>query len=318
MTQSTQQLSVLGAGVLGGQIGWHSAFKGKNVTIYDISEESLERCRKTHANYAQQYIKDLGASNSDIEKTRRRIIYTTDLQDAGDSADIVIEAVPEIPKIKIDLYEKLAKYLPDHTIVATNSSTLLPSEFAQHTGRPDRFCALHFANLIWISNLAEIMVHPDTSEETVRIITEFAIEIGMVPIPVLKEKNGYVLNTWLVALLNSSQSLITNGVSRPEEIDRTFMIVNRGTKFGPCGMMDIIGMKTCYDILHHWGEHDNDEQMKKNADYIKTHFLDKGKQGMLGGEGYYTYPKPEFLAKNFLEVPDKSMVNEIVRNVLNK
>ena len=77
-------------------------------------------------------------------------------------------------------------------------------------------------------NLAEIMAHATTSEETLTQIAEFAIEIGMVPIPVEKEQNGYVLNTWLVALLNAAQTLVTNGVSSPEMVDRTYLIGNRG------------------------------------------------------------------------------------------
>ena len=151
---------------------------------------------------------------------RARLTYTTDLGEAVGQADFVIEAIPEIPKVKTEFYETMAGLLAEHTLLATNSSTLLARDFAVATGRPEKFCALHFANLIWIMNVAEIMAHPGTSEATLTSVTEFTIEIGMLPIPVHKEQNGYVLNTWLVPLLNAAQTLVTNGVTSTAPIWR--------------------------------------------------------------------------------------------------
>jgi 3-hydroxyacyl-CoA dehydrogenase len=156
--------------------------------------------------------------------------------------------------------------LPD-SLMATNSSTLRPSDFAAATGRPEKFCALHFANLIWANNYAEIMAHPKTSRETLTEVTEFAIEIGMVPIPVLKEHNGYVANSWVVPLLNGAQTLVTSGIAIPEDVDRTFMVI--GAPVGPLGLIDMIGMNTAYNVLSHWGRENGDAQMSANADYLK-------------------------------------------------
>ena len=305
-------ITVLGCGVLGGQIAWHSAFKGKTVVVYDISEEALNNCRGAHQQYAAIYLADVGATENDISQTHTRLRYTTDLASAVSEADLVIEAVPEVPEIKNSVYSQMAPLLPEHTLIATNSSTLLPRDFADVTGRPDKYCALHYANLIWAVNLAEIMAHPTTAESTLEAVTEFAIETGMVPIPVQKEQNGYVLNSWLVPLLNAAQTLITNGVSNPEEIDRTFMIANRGCDRGPCAMMDVVGMKTVHDINAHWGEVNSDDQMLANAAYIKTNFLDKGLLGLQTGQGYYQYPNPSYMAEDFLAVPDISKVPDIV------
>jgi 3-hydroxybutyryl-CoA dehydrogenase len=310
--QSITRVTVLGAGVLGGQIAWHSAYKGKIVTVYDISENSLDACREAHDNYAGAYRQDLGSSDADLEATRERLRFTTDLAEAADT-DLIIEAVPEIPEVKTQVYQSLANLMPAHTLVATNSSTLLPATFAEATGRPAQYCGLHFANLIWKFNLVEIMAHPGTSESTLAALAQFGIEIGMVPIPVQKEQNGYVLNTWFVALCQAAQTLITNGVSTPEYIDRTFMIANRGCSMGPCALIDAVGMKTAYDISNYWGEVSDDEQMRANARYIKKNFLDKGIMGLPTGQGYYTYPNPSFAAPDFLDVPDLSIVPEIVR-----
>jgi len=192
------RLTVLGAGVLGSQIGWHSAFKGKTVVIYDPVPEALRKAKVAHDTYAQIYKAQLGASDADIAATRARLTLSGDLKAAVAQADFVIEAVPEVPDIKTQVYREMAGLLPPHTLIATNSSTLLARDFADATGRPAKFCALHFANLIWTMNLAEVMAHAGTARETLTVVTHFAIEIGMVPIPVQKEQNGYVLNSWFV------------------------------------------------------------------------------------------------------------------------
>jgi 3-hydroxybutyryl-CoA dehydrogenase len=311
-TQQLNRLTVLGGGVLGGQIAWHSAFKGKQVMVYDLYEKGLEQCRADQQRYADIYLADLGASAADMEATRSRLSFTTDMATAAAQADLVIEAVPEAPEIKIATYGELAKYLPAHTLIATNSSTLLPSQFAAATGRPDKYCALHFANLIWQMNVAEVMAHAQTSEETLTAVTRFAIEIGMVPIPVRKEQNGYVINTWFVALLQASLSLVVNGVSTPQDVDRTFMITN-GCAVGPCGMIDVVGMTTAYNISSYWGDLNKDEQMLKNAAFIKEHFLDTGKLGLQTGEGLYKYPDPEYAKPGFLDVPDLSRAEDIAK-----
>ena len=310
------RLTVLGAGVLGGQIGWHSAFKGKSVVIYDPFPEALRKAAVAHDTYAQIYAAELGASPDDIAATRARLTLSSDLKAAVARADFVIEAVPEIPETKTQVYREMAGLLPPHTLVATNSSTLLARDFAEAIGRPAKYCALHFANLIWRLNLAEIMAHPGTARETLTAVAHFAIEIGMVPIPVQKEQNGYVLNSWFVPLLAAGATLVVNGVATPEEVDRTFMIANRGCAMGPCGMVDVVGMKTAYDICSYWGAVNNDAQMLRNAAYVKERFLDHGLQGMLGGEGFYKYPNPAYAAPDFLEVPDASVVPALVDRIM--
>jgi 3-hydroxyacyl-CoA dehydrogenase len=307
---SLDNLTVLGAGVLGGQIAWHSAFKGKTVVVYDIAPDAIDRSRRTHDQYAAIYLAEVGATEAEIAATRRRLSFTTDLAAAVAEADLVIEAVPEVRDIKAAVYQEMAVLLPPHTLVATNSSTLLPSDFAEDTGRPERFCALHFGNGIWAMNFAEVMAHAGTSRDTLTRVAEFAVEIGMVPIPLLKEQNGYIVNSWFVPLLNAAQTLVTNGIARPEDVDRTFMI--GGRTIGPLGLMDMVGMKTAYDVLALWGRELDDAQMSANAKYIKQRFLDKGLLGVPTNEGYYTYPDPAYQRPGFLDVPDISVVPDLV------
>lgn len=116
----------------------------------------------------------------------------------------MIEAVPENPKIKIDFYEKLAAVSPVKTIFATNFSTMLPSQFAEVTKRPEKFIALHFANEIWKHNTAEIMGHPGTETEVFDAVVAFTKTIGMVTLPLHKEQPGYIVNSLLVPLLTAA------------------------------------------------------------------------------------------------------------------
>jgi len=306
-------VSIIGGGVLGGQIAWQSAFKGKTVIVYDLYEAGLEQCRQDQQGYADIYQGSLGATEDMITATRGRLSFTTDLAVAAASADLIIECVPEVPDVKTSVYGELSKYLPEHALVVTNSSTLLPSEFADATGRPEKFCALHFANHIWDQNIAEVMAHSRTAEATLVAVTKFAIEIGMVPIPLGKEQNGYVVNSLLVPLLSATLGLLASGVSTPETIDRTYMIMNRGCRMGPCGIIDTIGMTTTYNVASYWGNEKQDEQLLQGALFVKENFLDKGKRGEQTGEGFYTYPNPNYEAPGFLDVPDISQAEELAR-----
>lgn len=310
-----QTVTVLGGGVLGSQIAWHSAFKGKHVVVYDIAEEALARCEEFHRNHRDIYREAFGSSDSELTETARRLTYTTDLATAVSDRDLVIEAVPEVHEIKSVVYEQMSSLLDTRTVVVTNSSTFLAREFAELTGRPEKYCALHFANTIWIKNLVEIMGHPGVSPQTLTEVTEFAIEIGMIPIPVYKEQNGYVINTWFVALLNAAQTLVTNGVCTPEDVDRTFMLTQDGAKRGPMGAFDTVGMRTAYNVLMHWGSVENDPQKIANAEYIKTNFIDKGKLGIESGEGYYTYPNPAYASADFFRMPEISEAAEIALRI---
>jgi 3-hydroxyacyl-CoA dehydrogenase len=313
MTDSgIEKVAVLGTGVLGGQIAWHSAFKGKQVVAYNRREESLSKIRAAHDKLAQVYIKDVGASTEDIASTKSRLSYVSDLEVAVSDADLLIESLPEIPSIKTQYYENISGLMPQKTLVVTNSSTFLPRDFAAATGRPGKFCSLHFANMIWALNLVEIMAHPGTSEDTLDAMTRFAIEIGQVPIPIQKEQNGYVLNVWLQAMINAAVTLVENGVSTAEDVDRTYMIANRGCTMGPLGIVDMIGMRTQYELFDHWGKAKNDLQMVKNAEYLKTRFIDRGLYGLENGEGFYTYPDPGYADPDFISVPGLEKVPGIV------
>jgi 3-hydroxybutyryl-CoA dehydrogenase len=274
-------VTVLGTGVLGSQIAFQTAFHGFDVTAYDISEEAIAGARDRFAKLAQTYRIEVPGGDIEAEKTEAGIVLTTDLAAAVQDADLVIEAVPEVLTIKEQTYRQLGELAPEKTIFATNSSTLLPSDMKDYTGRPDKFLALHFANLVWRYNTAEVMGTPDTDPQVFRAVVEFATSIGMEPIELHKEKAGYVLNSLLVPL-NAAMALGAGGFAEPEAVDKTWRI-GTGAPTGPFQMLDVIGLITPYNILV------NSEDGQELAAWLKTNYIDKGKLGIATGEGFYKY-----------------------------
>jgi len=295
-----KNVMIAGGGTLGSQIAWQTAFHGFEVIVYDAFEKGLETSKALHKNYADLFINTRGASQEDIYNTLTRLNYTTNLEQAVKDADLVSESIPEVVKIKKSFYNELGKVAPEKTIFTTNSSTTLPSQYAKETGRPEKFLALHFANGIWDANVGEVMGHPGTDPKIYDRVAKFAEEIGMVPIHIKKEQNGYVLNSLLVPLLNASANLLINDVSDVKSIDKTWMISTK-SPFGPFGIMDMIGMQTMYNLDILWGEKLKDQKILDRAAYIKKNYIDKGKMGMNSGEGFYKYPNPAYTDPDFLK-----------------
>lgn len=295
-----KHVTVAGSGVLGYQIAFQSAFHGFNVTVYDINDEVIEKAKAKFTAMSEAFTRDLGATKEQLDATFSRLSYSSDLKDAVKNADLLIEAVPENPQIKIDFYQKLAKVAPAKTVFATNSSTMLPSQFADATGRPEQFVALHFANEIWKHNTGEVMRHPGTTQEVFDSVLAFAKEIGMVALPINKEQPGYIVNSLLVPLLNSALTLWVNEVSDIETIDKTWMVAT-GAPVGPFGILDVVGITTAYNINKMEADKTQSPVKIKITELLKTEFLDKGKLGTSTGEGFYTYPNPNYSKTDFLK-----------------
>ena len=186
--------------------------------------------------------------------------------------------------------EITAKTIDEHTILVTNSSTLLPSMFEKYTGCPERYLAMHFANTIWKNNTAEIMGHPGTSEDAYNKIVEFAGEIGMVPLCLHKEQPGYILNSMLVPFLNAAQALWANEVADPQTIDKTWEI-GTGAPAGPFKILDIVGLETAYNINLMNPKTKEEGSINYKIDKLLKEKIDKGETGVNAGKGFYDYKK---------------------------
>src|ERR1041384_3442682 len=278
------KVTVLGIGVLGSQIAYQTAYCDFDVVAYDIGEEALRLAEERVLNLTATYKEQVkGASIDKTDAALKRITYQMDLGLAVAQADLVIEAVPEKIELKQDIYSRIGKLAPAKAIFATNTSTLLPSDLMEYTGRPDRFLALHFANQIWIRNTAEVMGTGKTDPKVYRMVVEFASAIGMVPIELKKEHPRYLLNSLLSPWLENALELVVDGVAEPETVDKTWRIAT-GAPTGPFQILDIVGLRTVYNI----GAAGNDRQQRQ-ARFLKKKYIDKGKLGLESGHGFYSY-----------------------------
>lgn len=295
-----KNVTVAGSGVLGSQIAYQTAYKGFKVVVYDINEDAINKAKDRIKNLRHMYKHDIAATDADFEAGLSRISYTWDLAEAVKNADLVIEAIPERPDIKKDFYTKIAKLAPKDAIFTSNSSTLVPSMFMEDTGRPAEFLNMHFANQVWLNNTAEIMGSPKTDPDIYKEIVEFARNIGMIPIQLKKEQPGYILNSLLIPLLSAGEGLWVKGVADPQMIDKTWMAAT-GAPMGPFAILDVVGIRTAYNITLAQAKNDKDPNAQVLADKLKE-LLDEGKLGMEAGEGFYHYPNPAYKDPNFLKI----------------
>ena len=312
---------VVGGGVLGTQIALMSAYTGHDTTIWLRSEGSVGRTQPKIQHYEDAMLADLEAAKKLIgnpmggflyprgliakwegmtpeeidrlaaqarERFRSLLHISLNMAEALKGADVVIESMSENPQAKVEIYEKMRELLDENTLLLTNTSTLLPSMFAEHTGRPDRYLALHFANSIWKNNTAEVMGHAGTSPESSRKAVKFAQELQMVPLQLHKEQPGYILNSLLVPFLNAAEMLWEEGVSDPETIDKTWQL-GTGAPVGPFKILDIVGLETAYNIVSLNPESKKEgSTMQRIASLLKEK-IDKGEKGINAGKGFYTY-----------------------------
>src|SRR5574344_743044 len=311
-----ENITIAGGGVLGSQIAFQSAYKGYNVTIWLRSEDSIKRAKPKLDNLKKTYIDvinkmdteegktfdnwcrgiaDINNFNkkdclSNVIKASENIKLETDVNKAFENADLVIEAMSENLNDKKEFYKKIANVLPEKTIVVTNSSTLLPSKLAKYTGRENKFLALHFANSIWKNNTAEVMAQPKTDEKYFNEVIEFAKKIGMIALPLKKEKSGYLLNSMLVPFLFSALDLLVNEISDVKSIDSAWKL-GTGAPEVPFEILDVVGLNTAYEIVQMYVKIPSflaPYNFKGMAKLLKQ-YIDEGKLGKNSGEGFYKY-----------------------------
>jgi len=313
-----KNIVVAGGGILGSQIAFQAAYCGFDVTIWLRSEGSITRTQpkldhlkevyintinqmaapegQTPANWARGIADyetfDKEVCLAKVEKAYTGLKLELDLSKAVKDADLVIESMAENVEEKITFYKNLAPLLPEKTVIVTNSSTLLPSMFAEYTGRPEKYLSLHFANSIWKNNTAEVMSQSKTDNRYFDQIIAFSEEIRMIPLPVRKEKSGYLLNSMLIPLVFSAMDLYVNDISDPESIDKAWTL-GTGAPKGPFQILDTVGLTTTYNIVMPYVNIPSSAAPYnfKGMEKMLKEYIDAGKLGVSSGEGFYKYDK---------------------------
>lgn len=232
-----------------------------------------------------------------LKRALKRITLSSDPAAAKD-VDLIIESIPEDPALKGRVFAEFDQHCPPHTIFATNTSTLLPSMFAEATGRPDRVAALHFHPPIWDSQIVDVMPHAGTDPAVIEALVAFTWSIDQIPVTLTEEISSYIFNNMLNALLGSAMKLAVNGIASIEAVDRSWMSIMK-TPAGPFGIMDGIGLQTIYHITKYWADQTRDPQALKNLTYLQK-YVDNNWLGVKTGRGFYEYPDPVYTQPGFI------------------
>ena len=218
-----KNITIIGTGNLGSRIGLQAAMSGFHVVFYDISESAIEKAKAGVDKIIAQLIKS-GLFVSDTKnEVLGKIKFTTEIDTALADCDFISESVTEELAVKERVWRQLGERAPAKTIFTTNTSYLLPSQLADISGRPEKFCAFHFHDVFY-ARVVDIMPHPKTDPSLISLLEELGRKLNQVPVLVKKESPGYIFNFMLMAVLGAAGKLKTKDIASIEDIDRSWMV----------------------------------------------------------------------------------------------
>jgi len=300
--EDIKRVLILGAGTMGQQIGFLCATHQYDVVYYDLSQKILDKALRRIAKLGSWYTSTGRLTEEELQAALARISATPDPAKAAQDVDFISESVTEDPELKGKVFAQFHKLCPERTIFTTNTSMLVPSMFAEATGRPEKLVSLHFHD-VRSTNVVDVMPHPGTDPQATLLVHDFAVSLGQIVIMLHRENSGYVFNTMLSSLFTSALTLASRNVAAIEDIDRSWMGVMH-TAMGPFGIMDQIGLSTVWTITDYWAKKTGDAQAQANADFLKQ-YVDKGHLGFKTNQGFYSYPNPAYAQQAFLSEAGK-------------
>ena len=281
-----KKIAVIGAGTMGNGIAHTFAQKNYQVTLIDVSEQSLEKALSTISKNLDRMVSKDKISESEKSQTLANIQTSTEInKDVLSGTDLVVEAATENLDIKLQFFENLDNLCPDKTILASNTSSILISTIASATNRADKVIGMHFMNPVPIMKLVEVIKSKETSSQVVSTIMELSKNLGKVPVEV-NDAPGFVANRILMPMINEAIHTLNEDISSVEGID-TVMILGMSHPMGPLFLADFIGLDVCLSILNVLYEGFNDVKYKPCS--LLEELVKNGKLGVKSGEGFYDY-----------------------------
>ena len=277
-------IMVIGAGQMGAGIAQVCAASGYTVYLNDLKQEFLDKgLERIEKNLSKQVSKER-ITQEDLSGTMERLRATTDLQDAK-HVDIVIEAAVENMEVKCNLFARLDEIAQDHTLLATNTSSLPITEIAASTKRPEKVIGMHFMNPVPVMKLVEIIRGLATTDESYQAVEKLAVDLGKTAVEV-NDFPGFVSNRILMPMINEAIYTVYEGVASPEDID-SVMKLGMNHPMGPLTLADFIGLDTCLYIMETLQEGFGDDKYRPCPllrKYVKAGWL-----GRKTGRGFYQY-----------------------------
>jgi len=288
-----KHVTVIGGGLMGSGIAQVAAQTGHNVTIVEVSDDILKKAtaniQKSLTRVAKKkFADDAAGGDKFVTETMSRLSTNTDAADAAANTDLVIEAIIENLDIKQKLFQSLDKSAPEHTIFASNTSSLPIKDIAKATKRLDRFGGLHFFNPVPVMKLVEVVRLPETSDTTFDALVSFGKALGKTTVDA-KDTPGFIVNRLLVPYIMESIRMVERGDASAKDVD-VAMKLGAGYPMGPIELADYVGLDTCKFIMDGWSEVFKDNELFA-ASPLLNKMVSEGKFGVKSGEGFYNYKK---------------------------
>lgn len=279
-----KHIVVVGSGTMGRGIAYVSAVGGFHVKLVDVKNDALMIAEKEINSIFDKGIERGKILAEQADEAKKRLTYETNLADAVKTADIVIEAVPEIKEIKKNVFETIDANAPENCYFATNTSTMSPTEIASYTKRPEKVIAMHFFNPVHKMPLVEIIRGLETADETAEVARKVSEKMGKETV-VVNEFPGFVTSRISTLVGNEAFYMLQEGIGTPEEIDKAIKL---GLNFpmGPFELVDLVGLDARLNNLKYL--HEKLGEKYRPAPLLEQ-YVKAGRLGRKVGKGVYDY-----------------------------
>lgn len=284
-----KKIAVIGAGTMGNGIAHVFAQFGHLVSLVDVSGDALRRAADTIAKNLDRQVNKGLLSEEDKKHTLNRLTYVTTLDEGVQSCDLVVEAATENPDTKLKIFAQLDAICPEHTILATNTSSISITRIGGATRRPDRVIGMHFMNPVPVMKLVEVIRGYATSDEVTKEVMEISSALQKTPVEV-NDYPGFVANRILMPMINEAIYTLYEGVAGVAEID-TVMKLGMAHPMGPLQLADFIGLDVCLSILQVM--HEGFGNPKYAPCPLLVNMVRAGHLGAKSGKGFYQYQGKE-------------------------
>jgi 3-hydroxybutyryl-CoA dehydrogenase len=283
-----ERVAVIGSGLMGRGIAHVAALGGYPTTMVDVSESILQAALNNIRSEMEKGVSLGKLSAEEKEQALARLVIETDLEQVARSADLVIEAIPEDMKLKIDTFARLDRTAPSAAIFASNTSSLSITEMAAATKRPRQFVGMHFFNPVHKMKLLEIVVGLETAPETIQVAEDVGRRMGKETI-VIRESPGFITSRINAIIGNEAFYMLQEGVASAEDIDKAVKL-GLNHPMGPFEMVDLVGLDTRLHILEYLHKTLGD---KFRPAPLMVQYVRAGRLGRKVGRGVHDYPPPE-------------------------
>lgn len=280
-----EKIAVLGAGQMGNGIAQVAACAGYDVTMIDIKQEYVDKGLAAIESSLSRVVKKERMTAEEAANALARVKIATDKSAAAD-ADLVVEAIPEIPDLKFSTFAELDQICKPEAILASNTSSISINAIAAATSRPDRVIGMHFMNPVPVMKLVEIINGSDTSEGVTAAVVAASERMGKTALA-CNDSPGFISNRILCPMINEAILTLEEGVAEPAAIDG-IMKLGMNHPIGPLALADLIGLDTVLHIMNVLHEGFEGDPKYAPSQLLKD-MVSEGKLGRKSGSGFFDY-----------------------------